>query len=68
MTSNDITELLKELDEARQENEALKKRLSDTDASLKEVKGRLLVSDFDILQNEPIVLKHITGIYNSIPG
>ena len=62
MTSSDITKLLEELDEARQENKSLKEQLSNANASLKEVTGRLLVSDFDVLQNEPIVLKHITGI------
>ena len=62
MTSSDIIKLLEELDEARQENKSLKEQLSNANASLKEVTGRLLVSDFDVLQNEPIVLKHITCI------
>uniref|UniRef100_A0A1X7UQR7 Uncharacterized protein n=1 Tax=Amphimedon queenslandica TaxID=400682 RepID=A0A1X7UQR7_AMPQE len=59
---NDTCISIEELVEARQENKALKKQLSNPDAGLKEVKGRLLVSDFDVLQNVPIVLKRITGI------
>lgn len=63
VTATDITTLLEELHKAKQQIQALKEQLCNSDARLKEVTGGLLISDFEVFQNQPIVLKHFTDIY-----
>ena len=61
MTLQHISEVQEALQEAQQEITSLKKKLRVSNESAKEAESRLFISDYEILKNDQIVLKHHTS-------